>query len=194
MHPLLQKQQDLHEEATELLERVLLPILNKYGEVTVGGSYAYELLNHPDLDIDILNVDASKDLFAQICAELIALSATAKFKSGDRVNFPHTHPGERPFGYWISPDINFGINNWKIDIWLQKPEWHTGNTNRYSDELLKIDEEKRITILSLKEELIKHNSYGVGKEFISVDVYEGVLRDNVKTVNELRSFAIQSRQ
>ncbi len=188
MHPLLQKQNALHDEASLLLEKTLLPILEQYGKVSVGGSYSYKLLNYPDLDIDVVSEDASKDLFAKLSGELIKLDYTSKFKSGDRVNYPHTHTGKRPFGYWVSPDINFGDNIWKLDIWLQTPEWYTGDTNRYAEELVTISDEQRIAILSLKEELIEKNLYGVGKEFISVNVYEGVLRGDVKTIDELRNF------
>ncbi len=183
MHQLLQKQEDLHSEASSLLEKTLLPILEQYGTVLIGGSYSY-----PDLDIDIVSENISKELFAKLCAELIKLDVTSKFKSGDRVQYPHALSSKRPFGYWVSPDINFGNNVWNIDIWLQKPEWHTGDTNRYADELLNASEDKRIAILSLKEELIEKNLYGVGKEFVSVDVYEGVLRGDTKTVAELREF------
>lgn len=188
MHPLLQKQDALHNEASSLLDTTLLPALSQYGKVLVGGSYSYKLLNYPDLDIDVVNEDISKDLFAKLCGDLIKLDGTAKFKAGDRVNFPHAHSAKRPFGYWVSPSINFGNNVWKIDIWLQKPEWHTGDTNGYEEKLLNINEEKRIAILSLKEELIAKNLYGIGNEFLSVDVYEGVLQANTKTVEELRDF------
>lgn len=193
MHPLLEKQAELHKEATTLLEDTLLPILEKYGKVLVGGSYSYKLLNHPDLDIDIVSEDSSKDHFSKLCSELIKLDFTSKFKSADRVNFPHTHAGKRPFGYWISPDINFGDNVWKLDIWLQKPEWHTGDTNRYAEELLTATDEQRMAILSLKAELIGMDFYGVGKEFVSVDVYEGVIRGGVRTVDELRHFLASKR-
>jgi len=192
MHPLLQRQNELHTEAAALLEQVLLPILTQYGEVSVGGSYAYKLLNHPDLDIDIINGNATKALFAELSAELIVLQHTSKFKCGDRVDYPHTHLGKRPFGYWVSPEINFGDNVWRLDIWLQKPEWHTGDTNRFEQELLNIDDEKRVIILSLKEELLSKDLYGVGKEFSSVDVYEGVLRNDVQTVDELRRHLVKS--
>lgn len=188
MHPLLEKQNDLHTEATSLLNDILMPILKQYGNVTVGGSYAYQLLNHPDLDIDIVNENVTKETFAALCAALISLDTTAKFKSADRVNYPHANAGVRPFGYWISPEIHFGKNVWVLDIWLQKPECHTGNTNRYEKELLSIDEEKRITILSLKEELVNKKMYGIGKEFVSIDVYEGVLRGGVQTIEDLREF------
>lgn len=188
MHPLLQKQDELHQEATTLLEETLIPILKHYGTVSVGGSYAYKLLHHPDLDIGVISEGVSKELFTKLCGELIGLTSTSKFKSADRVHFPHTQPSKRPFGYWISPDINFGNSVWKIDIWLQKPEWYTGDTSRYADELINVSENTRITILSLKEELIKMNLYGVGKEFLSVDVYDGVLRGGVKTIDALREF------
>lgn len=188
MHPLLQKQTDLYNEATQLLETTLLPLLAPYGEVSVGGSYSYQLLNYPDLDIDIVTADASKDLYAKLCAQLIALPNTAKFKSGDRVAFPHAQTGTRPTGYWISPEINIGSHVWKLDIWLQKPEWYTGNTHRFADALRALSDEKRLTILSLKEELISKNLYGVGKEFDSTLVYEGVLHGNVETVSDLRDF------
>lgn len=188
MHPLLQKQNALHDEASLLLEQILLPILEQYGKVLVGGSYSYKLLNYPDLDIDIVSEDVSKDLFSKLSGELIKLDYTSKFKSGDRVNYPHTHSEKRPFGYWVSPDINFVDNVWKLDIWLQKPEWHTGDTTRYAEELLNISDEQRIAILLLKEKLIGKNLYGVGKEFISVDVYDGVLRGDIKTIDELRNF------
>jgi hypothetical protein len=193
MHPLLQKQEELHNEATLLLKDTLLPILEKYGKVSVGGSYSYKLLNYPDLDIDVVSEDVSKDFFASLCGEIIRLDFTSKFKSGDRVNFPHTHSGKRPFGYWVSPDINFSNNVWKLDIWLQKLEWYTGDTNRYAEELVKISDEQRITILSLKEELIGKNLYGIGKEFVSVDVYEGVLRGDTKTIDELRYFLTSTK-
>ncbi len=188
MHPLLQKQDDLHSEATALQEKILLPILEKYGTVLVGGSYSYKLLNYPDLDINIINENVAKDMFTKLCTELIALDLTSKFKSADRVNYPHTHSGKRPFGYWLCPRINFVSNIWSIDIWLQKPVWYNGDTNRYKQELTNIETDKRITILSLKEQLIDKNLYGIGKEFVSVDVYEGVLRADVKTVEELRNF------
>jgi hypothetical protein len=130
-HPLLEKQNVLHAKASSLLEEVLFPILKKYGDVSVGGSYAYKLLNHPDIDIDIVNEDCSKELFAALCAELISLEYTSKFASTDRVHYPHIHQGKRPTGYWVAPTIHFDDTLWKMDIWLQKPEWHTGDTNRY---------------------------------------------------------------
>jgi hypothetical protein len=38
MHPLLQKQNTLHSEASVLLEKILLPVLEQYGKVSIGGT------------------------------------------------------------------------------------------------------------------------------------------------------------
>lgn len=128
----------------------------------------------------------TKELYASLCSRFLELESVSRFRSSDRVNFPHSHPGDRPTGYWISPEINFGENVWQLDIWFQIPEWNTGNTNSYEEKLKNLSEDQRVDILSLKQELIKEGLYGVGKEFVSVDVYEGVLQNSAKTVAELR--------
>jgi len=188
MHPLLQKQRALHAEGTLLLQTILLPLLSKYGTTTVGGSYSYQLLYHPDIDIDVVSEQVSKELFVELCHELLQLDQVSKIKAADRVAFRHTHIGIRPTGFWISPTIHFGDSIWTVDIWLQKPEWHTGKTNRFAAELATLDEITRIKILTLKQELIAQSIYGVGNEFESVDVYEGVLHGFVTTVAELRQY------
>jgi hypothetical protein len=194
MNVLLNKQDKLHISGTIILNEVLLPILNKYGKVIIGGSYTYNLLSHPDLDIDIVSENITKETFVALSAELLQLQHTSEFQSADRVNFLHKHPGKRPVGYWISPAINFEDSIWKIDIWLQKLESYTGDTNKYAQELLSLNDEKRVAILSLKEELLGKKIYGVGKEFLSVDVYEGVFRDNVRTIDDLRDFMSSRKQ
>ena len=188
MHPLIQKQEQLHAEATKLLEELIYPILEDFGKMNVGGSYAYKLLNHPDIDIDVVNPELSKEMYAKLCAKLIEITSVSRFKTTDRVNFPHAHGDQRPTGYWIAPDIVFGDNVWNLDIWFQKPEWYTGNTNSYEEKLASIGDEQKIAILSLKEELINSGNYGIGRKFQSADVYDGVLDANVKTVSDLEAY------
>jgi hypothetical protein len=56
------------------------------------------------------------------------------------------------------------------------------------EELLALPEEKRILILSLKDELRARKIYGVGKDFESADVYEAVLHNNVNNFDELVAY------
>lgn len=188
MHALLEKQQTLHNEATELLEKFIYPILNKFGDIEVGGSYVYKLLSHPDIDLSVVNSNLTKQMFADLCAELIALENVFNFRSCDRANFAHRQTGERPTGYWISPTVDYEEHEWNLDIWFQTPKHHSSNTDFYLEKLTKLSDEKRITILSLKEELMRENIYGVGKEFQSVDIYNGVLENNIQNVDDLRKF------
>ncbi len=110
MHQLLIRQEALHKEATELLDEIIYPLLKQFGDVGTGGSYVYELLNHPDIDLDVVTPNLTKGLFADLCRALLSLETVSGFRANDRVNFPHSHPGDRPTGYWIAPEINFGEN------------------------------------------------------------------------------------
>jgi hypothetical protein len=193
MHPLLEKQQKLHSEASQLLQEIVLPIFEDFGEAKIGDSYAFQLLNHPDIDIDLINPDLSKELYSELCKRFISLSGTSRFKTTDRVNFPHNHTGNRPTGYWIAPDIKYGEHIWNLDIWFQKPEWYTGKTNAFLDKMSNITDEQKILILSLKEEAQAKNMYGVGKEFRSVDIYDGVLLENINTLADLQGYESSNR-
>jgi hypothetical protein len=193
MHPLLEKQQQLHNEASQLLKEIVLPFLEDFGEVRIGGSYAFQLLNHPDVDIDLINPDLSKELYSELCKRFISLGGTSQFKTTDRVNFPHNHPGNRPTGYWIAPDIQYGEHIWNLDIWFQKPEWYTGKTNAFLEKMSNITDEQKILILSMKEEAQAKNMYGIGKEFRSVDIYDGVLLENIATFSDLQGYESSNR-
>ena len=188
MHALLIKQERLHTEATELLEQVVYPILKEFGEVSVGGTYVYKLLNHPDIDLDVINPNLTKEMYVDLCTTLITLPVCSGFKTTDRVHYPHSHIVDRPTGYWLCPEIHFEENTWKLDIWFQIPEWNTGNSNSYEKKLAMLNDEDRISILSLKEELLSKGIYGIGREFQSVDVYDTVLGGGVKTISNLREY------
>lgn len=186
MHPLLKKQDELFREATELLNKIIVPALKEFGEITIGGSYAYHLLSYPDIDVDIVSDEASDETYEKLCAKLVSLENVSAFKSTNRTDRLITDI--RPKGYWLSPKIQYGGNLWSLDIWLQKPAWYTGNTNVYEDALLSLSDEKRITILTLKEELQKNNLYGFGKEFRGFDVYDAVLNSGAHTIEMLRAY------
>lgn len=106
MHPLLIKQEQLNKEATELLEQVMFPVLEAFGEVVVGGSYVYNLLNHPDIDIDIKNPNLTKEMYVDLCNKLISLSICSGFKTLDRVQYAHDPIAGRPKGYWLCPEVH----------------------------------------------------------------------------------------
>lgn len=186
MHPLLEKQHSLEKEATELLKHIVLPILEGCGEVAVEGSYAYKLLSYPDIDIGVTSPDVSKETYTALCLKWISHDSVSEFKTTKRTE--RALDAIRPKGYWLSPKIHFGENLWNVDLWFQKPEWFVDTSLHYKNKLLALDDEKRIVILSLKEELIQKKIYGVGKEFQSVDVYDAVLNSGAHTIEMLRAY------
>ena len=188
MHPLLEQQDKFHTEAKSLLEEVLLPILNAYGKVTVGGSYVYELMSWPDIDLGIQREDVSKEKYIELCTKLLALNEISKFTTTDRVQYERMIKTGQQKGYWIGLRFVYKETEWNIDMWFMKPEWNADTTPEYSAKLARLDEETRITILTLKNELLERGLYGVSKEFQSVDVYNAVLENGAKTVEDIRTY------
>lgn len=135
MHSLLEKQEALHNAASALLETYILPIATKYGTCEVGGSYLYGLLNFPDVDVDIVNPDLTKELHTELCAEFIALDVVSEFETVDRVHYPHGNPGIRPRGYWLCPTIRHGEYRFTVDIWFQAQKNPVSNSSSYTQRL-----------------------------------------------------------
>ncbi len=188
MHLLLEQQQRMQSMATELLETVIKPIVEPFGELEIGGSYLYSLMHQPDIDLGITNNDLSKQLYVDLCSAFLASEFVSGIKTADRVNFPHKHGSDRPTGYWVSPIIKFQDIEWSCDIWLQKPEWSNGTHSRFQEPLSNLTDEQRILILSLKQDLLAAARYGVGKDFESADVYDAVLSNHFQDKAETRAF------
>ncbi len=188
MHSLLEKQQALRTQASELLDTVLLPLLSEYGKVTIGGSYIYHLMSWPDIDISIESEHVTKERYIELCTRLLACDEMSKFTTTDRVQFGRMIKTGQQTGYWIGLRFVYKETDWSIDMWFMKPEWNADTTHEYKEKLADLDDETRITILTLKNELREAEMYGVSKEFQSVDVYNAVLKHGAKTIGDVREY------
>lgn len=186
MHPLLAKQAALQSHSTEILEQIIKPIVEPFGELEIGGSYLYSLMYQPDIDLGITTDNLTKQNYADLCREFLNSEFVSGLRSADRVNFPHKHTNDRPTGYWISPIIYYKDIEWSCDIWLQKPEWSTGSHSRFKEALENLTEEQRTIILILKQDLRAAGRYGVGKDFESVDIYDAILSGKYTEENQYR--------
>ena len=133
-----------------------------------------------------INENITKQMFVALSTELLNLTNVSKLRTGDRVNFPHKSGVDRPTGYWVSPTIHTDSFTWSCDIWLQKPSWVNTKIYRYDNTLTHLNDEQRISILTIKKELIEAGRYGVGKDFESVDIYDAVLKNQNLSLEELR--------
>ena len=178
----IQKQQNLHNKANEILKDLdLISFLSKKGEVNFVGSYALGLMSWEDIDTVVngnQNIDDYLDvvnyLFKQV--NVYSLSVQDFRKS----IFPN-----RPQGiycgvsYLVKPDIF-----WKIDIWFMEQDDKTALelVNKIKS---KLNDKNRETILKIKNEM---KSQGWGKVVSGMDVYNAVLDKDIKDTEQFRKY------
>ncbi len=187
---LLTEQVRLHTQADKMLKETgIMDIFAKYGEVSpIGGSYDYGLMVYPDLDMDIMSDQLSKNDFVSLASDLLSSNFIRKVSSVDNVTFTGTRPG-MPKGYWLGIEIPFEGDKWGIDLWLQTHEWASKFDEDFDDykaKLSGINQEQIAAILSIKYHLIRLGKYGKN-DFMSFNVYDAVLDKNVLSLEDFLS-------
>ena len=164
----------LHAQADKMLaETGLLALLEQHGHnPSISGSYAYNLMVYPDLDMDLELDTITPEIVAGVAGNLAASGFIRKINYRDTVHFPAIRPGI-PTGYWFGLEIPYEGDSWGVDCWLT--EVSTSDvTNDYAERLAVLDQPARDAILRIKYDLIRTNQYGMG-HYLSVDVYNAVL-------------------
>lgn len=162
----------------------IMDVFAKHGHLLpIEGSYLYELMMYPDLDIALTSDSATKQDFANLMQDLAAHPAVRGLSTADTINF-NLSKRPMPKGYWIGVDIPFENDRWGIDCWLQQPDWGTDQLNDYADRLINLDQLAKDAVLAIKYELIRNGTYG--KQYSSSDVYDAVLNDGVRTVEDFQ--------
>lgn len=179
----LKRQADAMIKDTQLFE-----IFLKYGELSpIGGSYAYDLMVYPDLDIGLVATDSEKQSFAQLVHDLTMSEHVRKVGTADAVSFPSVHSG-RPKGYWIGLEIPFENDRWGVDCWLQRPEWTPSVPDEYVKQLRTLEQSGKDAILLIKYDLIRRGMYG--KTIFSGDVYDAVLGKGIRSIEEFNKLDV----
>lgn len=189
---LLAEQVRLHNQADKMLKETdISSIFAKYGEVLpIGGSYDYGLMVYPDLDMDIISEQLTKQDFVNLASDLLASSFIRKASFVDNVAFTGTRPG-MPKGYWLGIEIPFETDKWGIDLWLQTNEWANKfdkEFDNYKTKLSSISKEQIAAILSIKYHLIRLGKYGK-TNFMSFNVYDAVLDNGVLSLEDFLSLS-----
>lgn len=145
----------------------LISIISKFGDPEIIGSYKYDLMYGPDIDI-VVETEEPRLSSINALTELIQVEFFSKYEYGNFVKFPRIN---RPNGYIIVLKIEIDNFNWEVEIWFLNKEKRPKND---LDLLLtNITEDQRNEILKLKhsreqEGLNKHN-------LSSVEIYKKVL-------------------
>jgi len=179
MSELTEYSKNIKSIAQEILDKTnIVKILNKYGEVIIGGSYKYDLMWGPDIDINVICKDTRESSVATL-SELIDLRLFQKYEYGDFVKFPREN---RIKSYIMPLILPYNNQKWEIEVWFFD-EYPT--RQQEIDELIdkNLTEESKETILKLKQQ---RDESGDSKHAISsTDIYKQVLINGIKDYSDI---------
>ena len=181
MKSVFSKSKEIKKEADELLSQFkLVELLSQYGSVHITGSYDLDLMFKKDIDISLVNNNISVAEFSELGKELIdRLNTPSVYYRNTRI----TPVDKRPENslYW-----GIRTGDWFIDIWAMNSEVYRRADSYIRKIKSQLTEERRLIILSLKEDMLKSNRYS--REFGSRELYDAVLNYNVKDLSELNNY------
>jgi hypothetical protein len=151
-------------DADEILQQTnIINILSEFGDVHIGGSYAFNLMYKPDIDIDVIT-SKPKESAIQCLNKIIDARIVQKLEFGDFEKFERVG---RPKAFIIVLKIQKNDRKWEIEIWFK--EAISEELASLNEKLKNLSEEQRNKILELKSE---------GKQG-SIDIYKEVLEIKV---------------
>ena len=173
--------QKIRQEAQELLKATALQeLLGQFGEVDLGGSYAYNLMVDRDLDFGVAVRSITPEVRAKI-AELFASQPWAySVNMTDRVNFEPLSNLGAPRGLFLGLTIPFPKERWNIDVWFIVAD------SLPQDEMAKLiskaTQEQKDVILKIKFNLMQSGQKEKG--ITSAEIYEAVLKYSILTTED----------
>jgi hypothetical protein len=189
MKDLLAQQNQLQQEARKLLESTpLLAFLEKLGKPVQTGSSVTGLMVYPDIDFSVQNdtfdisdaISLTDKLFNDL--RLSALKI-ADFRTET----------DKDAGYYIGFELSFNGKTWHIDATVSKEGPIITNPAELEGWINNMTEDQRLTILTLKKQLIDTKRYVGARSqppytFRSTHLYEGVLKAGARTIQELEDY------
>lgn len=162
----------IRQEADRLLSHTkLLDLLAQFGDVDLGGSYAYDLMVDRDLDFGVSVKEITPDFRAKVVSIFAKQPWSYSVNMTDRVNFEPLSNLSAPRGLFIGLTVPFPVERWNIDIWFIVSDTLPKDT--LAELIKKATDEQKQTILEIKYELM--NSGKKQKGVTSAEIYKAVL-------------------
>ncbi len=173
MEACLQLARDLRNEADLLLARTgLLERLSRHGKVEVTGSYAYDLLTRRDIDICLAMESLHVHPVFEVGRVLAEIPGVGQLSYRNELVL---QTEGNPVGVFWGLTVD---GNWPVEVLLAEPAEVRRVVDPLRELLLEIAEEEWLSILRIKSALTTHPGYRT--EFKSTDIYEAVVRHQVK--------------
>lgn len=188
MKDLLEQQEELQKEARELLEKInLIKFLSRFGGIEIGGSLDSGLMTWRDIDLGVISDDINDENYWEIVKYVYYLEDY--YHSLYIQDFRKSVNPASPKGLYIGLKIKYLDNFWKIDIWYVKPR-KKGDEN-FNDFLkANLNGGNKKIILSIKSQVHENPKYR--KDFYSVDIYNAVIRENVRDLEGFKEYLKKS--
>lgn len=165
------------ERASRLLEASDLPaLLGDHGKIVFCGSYAYDTMMSPDIDLHLLQNVCSRQSAVEVLGALIRQDWWNTYSFGDWVQerFRATVGGRAPRGYHVKLGATFEGMSWNVDGWVLDQGRYAGDL--WAPRMATVTAEQRLAILRLK----RARAVGALRS-LGVDIYAAVVDDDVTT-------------
>lgn len=186
---LLNESKRIKSQADKLLqESKVTDIFVEYGDVTIEGSYALDVMLRPDLDIFIVSQTHDWNKILDIHQKIMSLKYFREIGFINWMDFEDKNLVSLK-GYYFQPKVPIDDQLWKLDIWCITPDQYKGSSlTTHFKELLGDDEGKKSIILEIKQAMREGRKYikGVDGKLI----YQAVLENGIKTIDEFKQFFI----
>ena len=171
--------EELRNEADQLLGCGLHAILNDYGDVHIIGSYDLHLMVWRDLDIHIVQPDLNRKRFFELGGRIANLLNPPRMHYRDEtIAATEGLPRGLYWGVYLGDERD---GAWKIDVWVTDAEGFEA-TRAHGERIReRLSDATRAAILQIKSEVWRHPTYR--REFASGDVYSAVFDHGVIDVD-----------
>lgn len=190
MSDLLDNQRLLQKEADQVVELLQLDgLLSRIGRPVRVGSSAMGLMVRRDIDITVICKKLSsvtRAAFVQVGAKLMLMDRnviSVRFRND--TGAWNTDPASYPDGLYlgVSARTNEGTD-WTLDIWAVDQPDRQPDLNHLRTLLSHLDDDRRRTILLIKQALATEQPHTLEGRVPSAYVYDAVVDDGVGSVKQ----------
>jgi hypothetical protein len=191
MRDLLENQRRLQEEADQVVELLQVDAsLSHIGRPVRVGSSAMGLMVRRDIDITVICKElssATHAAFVQVGTKLMLMDRNVISVRFRNDTGPwNTDPASYPDGLYLGvfARTNEGTD-WNLDIWAVDQPERQPDLNHLCTLLPRLDDDRRRTILLIKQALATEKSRFAEGKIPSAYVYEAVVDDGVGSLKQL---------
>lgn len=163
----------------------LLELLEKYGEVSIVGSYGMNIMTWNDLDFYIDKSSLNGANYYGLASEILK-----KFVPG---HFDGTFHMENESAF-LGFETSISGDRWNIDIWW-KNQAEINDSIAYANNIARLLHENptlKNAVITIKQDLISRRLYGFDKgkkHYHSKEIYDAVFHEGILTTERFLAYA-----